>query len=77
MIGAVAVLLRPPMAVREAQASLAFANLSAPLRGFVGAAAICDVVRRALKRAGLDPEFKGAHPRTTSVSACIVSSSGV
>ena len=61
MIGAVAVLLRPPMAVREAQASLAFANLSAPLRGFVGAAAICDVVRRALKRAGLDPEFKGAH----------------
>jgi integrase/recombinase XerD len=38
-----------------------FVRLSAPLRGFVGAAAICDVVRRALNRAGLDPEFKGAH----------------
>jgi site-specific recombinase XerD len=38
-----------------------FVRLSAPLRGLVGPAAICDVVRRALKRAGLDPEFKGAH----------------
>ena len=25
------------------------------------ALALCSVVRRALKRAGLDPEFKGAH----------------
>jgi integrase/recombinase XerD len=38
-----------------------FVRLSAPLRGFVGAAAVCDVVHRALKRAGLDPKFKGAH----------------
>jgi integrase/recombinase XerD len=38
-----------------------FVRLSAPLRGFVDSTAICDIVRRALKRAGLDPEFKGAH----------------
>jgi site-specific recombinase XerD len=36
-------------------------RISAPHRGFTGAAAICDVVRRALARAGIDPPFKGSH----------------
>lgn len=35
--------------------------MKAPHCGFSGAAAICDVVRRALWRAELDPDFKGAH----------------
>jgi site-specific recombinase XerD len=38
-----------------------FVRLSAPHRGIAGAAAICDVVRRALARAGIDPPFKGSH----------------
>ena len=38
-----------------------FVRISAPHRGFAGAAAICDVVRRALARAGIDPPFKGSH----------------
>ncbi|MCP3460810.1 site-specific integrase [Bradyrhizobium sp. CCGUVB23] len=37
-----------------------FIRLKAPLRG-LRLTAICCVVRRALKRAGLDPDFKGAH----------------
>ncbi|MFZ1414316.1 MAG: site-specific integrase [Defluviicoccus sp.] len=38
-----------------------FIRMSAPLRGLAGPGAICCVIRRALKRAGLTPEFKGAH----------------
>jgi site-specific recombinase XerD len=38
-----------------------FIRMRAPLRGLVGPTAIDCVVRRALKRAGLNPEFKGAH----------------
>lgn len=38
-----------------------FIRMKAPHCGFAGAAAICDVVRRALWRAELDPAFKGAH----------------
>jgi site-specific recombinase XerD len=38
-----------------------FIRMSAPLRGLAGLVAICCVIRRALKRAGLTPEFKGAH----------------
>jgi len=38
-----------------------FIRMKAPRIGFTGSAAICDVVRRALRRAELDPEFKGAH----------------
>ncbi len=38
-----------------------FIRMRAPLRGLVGPVAIDCVVRRALKRAGLNPEFKGAH----------------
>jgi site-specific recombinase XerD len=37
-----------------------FIRLQAPLRG-LRLTAICCVVRRALKRAGLNPDFKGAH----------------
>jgi len=37
-----------------------FIRLKAPLRG-LRLTAICCVVRRALRRAGLDPDFKGAH----------------
>ena len=38
-----------------------FIRLKAPQSGFASAAAICDVVKRALKRADLDPPFKGSH----------------
>jgi len=38
-----------------------FIRAKAPLRGFSGSAAVDDVVRRALKRAGLHPPRKGAH----------------
>jgi site-specific recombinase XerD len=38
-----------------------FVRIRAPWCGFSGSAAICDVVRRALARAGFDPAFKGAH----------------
>jgi site-specific recombinase XerD len=38
-----------------------FIRIRAPLRGLLGTSAICCIVRRALKRAGLTPEFKGAH----------------
>ncbi len=38
-----------------------FVRLKAPHRGFTTSAAICDVVRRALARAEIDPPFKGSH----------------
>jgi site-specific recombinase XerD len=38
-----------------------FVRMKAPRCGFAGSAAICDVVRRALARAGFNPAFKGAH----------------
>lgn len=38
-----------------------FVRMKAPRCGFASSAAICDVVRRALTRAGLAPAFKGAH----------------
>jgi site-specific recombinase XerD len=38
-----------------------FVRMRAPLRGLAGPVAIDCVVRRALKRAGLTPDFKGAH----------------
>jgi integrase/recombinase XerD len=38
-----------------------FIRIRAPRRGFVSLSVICCIVRRALKRAGLDPAFKGAH----------------
>ena len=38
-----------------------FVRMRAPHRGFRSSAAICDIVRRALTRAGIDSSFKGAH----------------
>ncbi len=38
-----------------------FIRSKAPRRGFASSVAVCNVVRRALQRAGLKPEFKGAH----------------
>jgi site-specific recombinase XerD len=38
-----------------------FIRVRAPRRGFVSPSVICCIVRRALKRAGLTPVFKGAH----------------
>ena len=38
-----------------------FVRLQAPRRGFRSTAAVCDIVRRALARAGIDPPSKGAH----------------
>jgi integrase/recombinase XerD len=38
-----------------------FIRVRAPKRGFISLSAICCIVRRALERAGLAPEFKGAH----------------
>jgi site-specific recombinase XerD len=38
-----------------------FVRLFAPHRGFASSVAICNVVRRALTRAGIDPPFKGSH----------------
>ena len=38
-----------------------FVRMHAPHRGFRSSAAICDIVRRALTRAGINSPFKGAH----------------
>jgi len=38
-----------------------FIRMLAPQQGLAGPTAISCIVRRALRRAGLDPEFKGAH----------------
>lgn len=48
--------IRPPCSTRRV-----FIRMKAPHCGFSGAAAICNVVRRALWRAELDPDFKGGH----------------
>lgn len=47
---------RPDCATRQV-----FVRMKAPRRGFASSVAICSIVRRALKRAGLNPWFKGAH----------------
>ena len=48
--------VRPVCATRRV-----FIRMKAPHQGLAGPVAICCIVRRALQRAGLDPEFKGAH----------------
>ena len=48
--------LRPQCETRRV-----FIRLKAPHQGFTTSAAICDVVRRALAQAGLNPRCKGAH----------------
>ncbi len=47
---------RPPCSSRRV-----FIRMKAPHVGFSSSVAICDIVRRALLRAHLHPEFKGAH----------------
>lgn len=47
---------RPPCHSRQV-----FLRARAPIQGFTASAAIDDIVRRALRRAGLDPIRKGAH----------------
>jgi site-specific recombinase XerD len=48
--------VRPACATRRV-----FIRMQAPRQGFACRTAICCIVRRALRRADLDPEFKGAH----------------
>ena len=48
--------VRPACATR-----CVFIRMNAPRQGLAGPVAICCIVRRALRRAGLNPEFKGAH----------------
>ena len=48
--------VRPACATRRV-----FIRMKAPQQGLAGPVAICCIVRRALRRAGLDPMFKGAH----------------
>jgi len=48
--------VRPQCATRRV-----FIRMKAPQRGLASPVAICCIVRRALLRAGLNPEFKGAH----------------
>lgn len=48
--------VRPACAAR-----CVFIRMNAPRQGLAGPVAICCIVRRALRRAGLNPEFKGAH----------------
>ena len=47
---------RPPCATRRV-----FVRAIAPYRGFSSTMAVCDIVRRALARAGIDAPLKGAH----------------
>ena len=47
---------RPPCGARRV-----FVRAKAPHRGFSSTAAICDIVRRALARAGVEAPLKGAH----------------
>ena len=48
--------VRPACATRRV-----FIRMKALRRGLASSVAICCIVRRALRRAGLDPSFKGAH----------------
>jgi site-specific recombinase XerD len=38
-----------------------FLRLKAPAQGFANSIAVCNIVQRALKRAGLHPERTGSH----------------
>lgn len=55
--------LRPACSCRQV-----FVRMRAPYRGFASSVAICSIVRRALKRAGLNPAHKGAHLLRHSVA---------
>jgi site-specific recombinase XerD len=47
---------RPPCSSRRV-----FLRINAPRQGLTGSSAVCDIVRRALVRAGLHPARKGSH----------------
>ena len=47
---------RPPCSSRRV-----FIRINAPHKGFSSSVAICNIVRRALRRAKLNPAFKGSH----------------
>ena len=55
--------LRPACSCRQV-----FIRMKAPHRGFASSVAICSIVRRALKHAGLNPAHKGAHLLRHSVA---------
>ena len=61
---------RPPCGTRRV-----FVRAIAPHRGFSSTAAVCDIVRRALGRAGIDAPLKGAHLLRRSL-ACAMLSNG-
>lgn len=58
---------RPTCATRRL-----FVRLKAPYQGFASSVAICDVVRRALARAGIDPPFKGSHRLRHSLATAML-----
>ena len=51
-----------------------FVRLCAPYRGFKDASSLCDVVKRALTRAGIDAPFKGAHLLRHSLATHLLAS---
>jgi len=51
-----------------------FIRIHAPYQGFTSSVAVCDVVRRALSRAGLNPDCKGAHLLRHSLATRMVNS---
>ena len=58
---------RPPCATRRV-----FVRAIAPYRGFRSSMAICDIVRRALARAGIDAPLKGAHLLRRSLACAML-----
>ena len=61
---------RPPCSTRRV-----FVRAHAPHRGFSSSVAVCDIVRRALARAGIDAPLKGAHLLRRSL-ACAMLNNG-
>lgn len=51
-----------------------FVRLCAPYRGLRNASSLCDVVKRALARAGIDAPFKGAHLLRHSLATRLLAS---
>lgn len=51
-----------------------FVRLCAPYRGLGNASSLCDVVKRALARAGIDAPFKGAHLLRHSLATRLLAS---
>ncbi len=51
-----------------------FVRLCAPYRGLKNASSLCDIVKRALARAGIDAPFKGAHLLRHSLATRLLAS---